>query len=77
MIICPLFGDQHNNAKRIEEKGCGRQLDPFTCTKQDLEEAIEFCLREDVKTRLERMSQRIKKDNGLKSVCESIVNLIN
>lgn len=74
---CPLFGDQHNNAKRIEEKNCGKQLDPFTCTKSDLEQAIEYCLSEDVKTNLRKMSERMKKDNNLKGVCEAIVNLMN
>ena len=55
----------------------GRQLDPFTCTKSDLEQAIEFCLREDVRARMRAMSDRIKRDNNLKSVCEAIVSLVN
>ena len=76
MIVCPLFGDQHNNAARIEEKRCGKQFDPFTCTKSDLEQAIEFCGSANVKARLKSMSDRMKKENNLKSVCESIVNLI-
>lgn len=74
--LFPLFGDQHNNGKRIEEKGCGKQFDPFTVTKADLEQAIDFCLSTDVKTKLRNMSDRMKKDNNLKSVCESIVNLL-
>lgn len=74
--LLPLFGDQYNNGKRIEEKGCGKQFDPFTCTKDELEKAIEFCLSVNVKAKLKSMSERMKKDNNLKSVCESIVNLI-
>ena len=76
MIVLPLFGDQHNNGARIEEKLCGKQFDPFTCSKNDIEQAIEFCISVDVKARLKGMSDRMKKDNNLKSVCESIVNLL-
>lgn len=76
LTVLPLFGDQYNNAARIDEKGCGKWLDPFLSTKQEFEKAIDFCLQEDVKNRMRQMSERMKKDNHLESVCEEIVKLI-
>ncbi len=44
-VICiPILGDQWDNAKRLEVKGAGLQLDFFTLTSKKLVEAIETIL---------------------------------
>lgn len=73
----PVFADQHDNAQRIQEKGFGVRLNAFNSTKEDFEKAIEFCSSEQVKAKCRQMSDRIKRDNNLKHVCEAIVGLTN
>lgn len=51
-------------------------LNPFHDTKEDFESAIEFCLRKEMKEKYLKMSKRMKKDNNLKNVCDSILNLL-
>ena len=74
--MIPLFGDQPDNAKRVTERGFGTELDPFNSTKEEFEKAIEFCLSDEMKDKMQKMSNRIKMDNNLNGACESIVNLV-
>lgn len=69
-IVCPLFGDQFDNAQRMEEKGLGIRLDPYNCSKEDLHKAIETMLgKEDVRARMKAASLRMQKpENRNKSV---------
>lgn len=61
-IVCPLFGDQFDNANRIEEKGLGIRLDPYNCTKEQLLDAVETVLaKEDIKIRMKEISERMRK----------------
>jgi UDP:flavonoid glycosyltransferase YjiC (YdhE family) len=60
-IVCPLFGDQFDNANRLQEKGLGTRLDPYNCSKEQLHEAIETMLNKtDVKERMMAISQRMR-----------------
>lgn len=69
-IVCPLFGDQFDNAQRIQERGLGLRLDPYNCTKGQLLAAIESMLKkEDVRVRMKTISQRMRKpENRNKAV---------
>lgn len=59
-IVCPLFGDQFDNANRLEEKGLGVRLDPYNCTKEQLFIAIETMLNnDDAKKRIKVISERM------------------
>lgn len=61
-IICPLFGDQFDNATRIQEKGLGIRLDPYNCTKDELLHAVETMLtKEGVKEQIKAISERMRK----------------
>lgn len=61
MIVCPLIGDQPDNAQRIQEKGLGIRLDPYNCTKLELHGAIEELLnRPGLKERMQTISRRMQ-----------------
>lgn len=61
MIVCPLFGDQPDNAQRLQEKGIGVRLDPYNCSKEELHGAIEEMLnREGLKDRMKAISMRMQ-----------------
>jgi UDP:flavonoid glycosyltransferase YjiC (YdhE family) len=61
-IVCPLFGDQFDNATRMQEKGLGIRLDPYNCSKEELHQAIETMLnKNDVKDRMLAASERMRK----------------
>lgn len=60
-IVCPLFGDQFDNANRLQEKGLGIRLDPYNCTKEELHQAIETMLNKaDIKDRMKAISERMR-----------------
>ena len=42
MIVMPLSADQYDNAQRVHEKGFEIRMNPFTCTKEQLLDAIIF-----------------------------------
>ena len=75
--MIPLFADQPDNARRVTEKGYGTELDGFNSTKEEFEKAIEFCLSDEMREKMQKMSNRIKMDNNLRGACESILALIN
>lgn len=61
-IVCPLFGDQFDNAQRIEERGLGIRLDPYNCSKEQLLDGIEKMLQNsDAKKRMKLVSKRMQK----------------
>ena len=79
IIVIPLFGDQYDNAQRVHEKRFGIRINPFTCTKEELENAIETLLNdkglnEELKKIAERCKNNAKSNNQL---CESIEAVAN
>ncbi|CAF4123249.1 unnamed protein product, partial [Rotaria magnacalcarata] len=64
-IILPLFGDQFDNAQRIQEKGFGIRLDTYHCSEKELLDAIEKLLAdEELKEKLKIISENmIETDN--------------
>lgn len=43
-IVLPCFGDQIDNAQRFEDLGLGKKIDPYECTKEELNHAINSIL---------------------------------
>lgn len=43
-VVLPLFGDQIDNAQRVEDLGYGRRLNAFDCTETQLRQTIEEVL---------------------------------
>jgi UDP:flavonoid glycosyltransferase YjiC (YdhE family) len=47
MIVMPLFGDQYDNAQRIEVKGFGIRLNPYDFEENVLQESIKKLLNDE------------------------------
>jgi UDP:flavonoid glycosyltransferase YjiC (YdhE family) len=77
MIVMPLFGDQFDNAQRLQETGYGLRLDPHNCTHNELLEGIENLLNNnELAAKLEKISKRIQSSNSLSKVVDSIEGLV-
>ena len=77
MIVMPLFGDQYDNAQRIDEKGFGIRLDPYNFTESQLLNAIEKLLNDkELKERLITASNRICNSKIMTTAAELIEKLI-
>jgi UDP:flavonoid glycosyltransferase YjiC (YdhE family) len=77
MIVMPLFGDQYDNAQRIEEKGFGIRLNPYDFEENVLLESIEKLLNDEkLSLKLEKISERIQSSKSISKVAELIENLV-
>ncbi|XP_012584759.1 PREDICTED: UDP-glucuronosyltransferase 1-2 isoform X1 [Condylura cristata] len=65
MVMLPLFGDQMDNAKRMETRGAGISLNVLEMTSDDFATAIKTVIREkSYKENIERLS-RLHKDRPM------------
>ncbi|XP_054152658.1 NDP-glycosyltransferase YjiC-like [Oppia nitens] len=77
MIVMPLFGDQYDNAQRVEDTGFGRRLDVYKCSEQELLTAIDSLLNDKLLVdRLQQISKRILTDNSLAKLPEIVEQLV-
>lgn len=77
-IVCPLFGDQFDNAQRLQEKGLGVRLDPYNCTKDELHQAIETMLgKVDVRERMQKASERMRKAEARNKAIQLVGDFVN
>lgn len=77
-IVCPLFGDQFDNATRLQEKGLGIRLDPYNCSKEELLGAIENMLsRTDVRSRMKTISERMQKPDARNKALKLVTEFVN
>jgi MGT family glycosyltransferase len=77
LLILPLFSDQHCNAARVTERGCGATLNPFTCTRQQFRDTVRALLTDVRMTeRVRNIGCQIRQDNGLDQVCRQVIDLI-
>ncbi|KAJ6217066.1 hypothetical protein RDWZM_008223 [Blomia tropicalis] len=64
MIVFPLFGDQFDNAQRLEETGLGARLEPYGFTEKQLTDKIDHFLNDQaVLEKLQNASKRIMNSN--------------
>jgi UDP:flavonoid glycosyltransferase YjiC (YdhE family) len=76
MIVMPIFGDQYDNAQRVQEKGFGIRLDPYKFNEHDLLESIEKLLNDQsLKLELKRISNRIQSENSISKLPQMIEKL--
>ncbi|CAG2109293.1 unnamed protein product [Medioppia subpectinata] len=77
MIAMPVYGEQYDNAQRLQDKGFGLRLDAYKCSEEELLTAIETLLNDRrLAERLAEVSRRIQTDNSLAKVSQLIENFV-
>ena len=77
MIVLPIFGDQYDNAQRIQEQGLGIRLDPYFCTEEELLDAIEKLINDsDLKQKYQKISERIQKSKSREMAAKLIEQVV-
>jgi UDP:flavonoid glycosyltransferase YjiC (YdhE family) len=76
LIILPLFGDQFDNAQRIQEKGFGIRLGTYSCSEEELLNAIETLLADkQLEEKLKIISEKIRENDNRAKVADLIESL--
>ncbi|KAJ6220735.1 hypothetical protein RDWZM_006547 [Blomia tropicalis] len=77
MIVMPLFGDQFDNAQRLDELGLGCRMEPYDLNEKQLIDSINRLLNDnELKEKLQRAAKRIKESNGKQLLCERIEKIV-
>ncbi|XP_054152672.1 uncharacterized UDP-glucosyltransferase YdhE-like [Oppia nitens] len=77
MIVMPLFGDQFDNAQRVQEKGFGIRLDAYKCSEEELLTAIESLIEDNILAeKMQKISQQIFAENSLIKLPQILENLV-
>jgi MGT family glycosyltransferase len=75
-IVLPLFWDQHDNAQRMDETGCGIRLPTYTFEQDAMSDAIDRLLADrPLAERLEAMSRRLRAAPGNERAAELIARV--
>ncbi len=78
MIVLPLFWDQVDNAQRVDELGLGRRLATYDFRDEELTDAIDELLADDILARrLASMSSRIKASSGTMRAADLVERVAN
>jgi MGT family glycosyltransferase len=65
MIVLPLFWDQHDNARRVEEQGVGLRFAPYAVTAQELNSAVDRLLQDrTLRSRLAGVGSAVRAADG-------------
>uniref|UniRef100_A0AAN0LP54 UDP-glucuronosyltransferase n=1 Tax=Polyphagotarsonemus latus TaxID=1204166 RepID=A0AAN0LP54_9ACAR len=78
MIILPVFGDQFDNGRRLEEFKLGRKLDTVNFTTEELALAIEeVTTSSTIKENLNKISESMRKKDDLDELADLIIKICN
>lgn len=74
MIVIPAFGDQLDNAAKLEELNLGKRLHIGYLTKENIEEAMNWVLNnDDIRRRMKEIGEGIRNgSDGLEEICDLI-----
>ncbi|CAG2114698.1 unnamed protein product, partial [Medioppia subpectinata] len=76
MLVLPLFGDQYDNAQRLQETGLGLRLNPFHCTEEELLTSIDkFVNDSDLAQRMKSIGDRIRESNDKEVIADFIEDI--
>ena len=76
MLVMPLFGDQFDNAQRIQEVGLGLRLSPFYCTEDELLSSVDRLVNDfELKERMAAIGERIRSNDDKQQIAERIEKL--
>ena len=78
MIVLPLFGDQHDNAQRIHEKGFGIKLNPFKVSQEEFLDSIDKLVNDNqLKVKMEKIAKRIQNSKSNEKAAQLIEDVLN
>jgi MGT family glycosyltransferase len=78
MVVLPIFWDQHDNAKRIDETGFGTRLDTYRHSGEELTGAIERLLADEaLAARLAQTSERLQRAPGTELAADLIEEIVD
>ena len=73
MLVMPLFGDQFDNAQRIQETGLGLRLNPFHCTEDELLSSVDRLVSDlELKERMRAIGERIRSNDDKQRIAKLI-----
>lgn len=73
----PLFGDQYDNAQRVQEKGYGIRIEPYEITDTNLTEAIEKILKDtEMQKKAKAAGERMAQSESKEKVAQRIEEVI-
>ena len=76
MVLLPLFWDQYDNAQRMHETGLGLRLPTYAHAPEQLTDALEALLSDDVRARrLAAISARLRAEPGTVAAADAIERL--
>ena len=77
MIVMPVFADQLDNAQRVHEKRFGIRLNSFTCSKQELFDAIEKLVNDqELNEKIKSISKRGESNSKSNEIVIKIKHLV-
>mgnify|MGYP005804375123 CR=1 FL=1 len=77
MVCMPLFGDQYDNAQRLQETGLGARVDPYGFTAEQLSNAVERVLKdEQMQEKMRNAAVRIRQSNRHELLAVQVEELV-
>ena len=77
MLVMPLFGDQFDNAQRIQEVGLGFKLRPLHCTEEELLSAVDRLVTDEaLRDRMEAIGQRIRASDDKQVIAKLFEDIV-
>ncbi len=77
MLVLPLFGDQFDNAQRMQETGLGLRLSPFFCTEEQLLNSVEKLVNhKEIILKMRAIGERIRNSDHKNEISELIEKIV-
>ncbi|XP_074601492.1 NDP-glycosyltransferase YjiC-like [Brevipalpus obovatus] len=77
LIVMPLFGDQHDNGRRVADTKIGKCLYPYKVTEEELLKGIDDILNDnELKNRLARIGEEVRNSNDADRLNEQALKII-
>lgn len=77
VLICPLFGDQHDNRQRVTEAGLGDGIaNPYKCSPEEILQKVDRLLSDgQLRERIQNLSRRLHSSKSTSKAAIAIENI--
>lgn len=77
LIVMPLFGDQHDNGRRVADTKIGKCFYPYKVTEEELVKGIDDILNDtELKNRVARIGEEARNSNDADRLNEKVLEII-